>query len=293
MTEGHKSSVGKGSPLFSRTQPGCSTISFRARSLPDALAAIERAGFGEVDLGAIPGVCDHVPVPLSGKQAAAVRRAVSASPLRVRTINADPGDFNGAAADPVGRLRIVRTLCRLGAEVGATAIVLPCGRQDHEPAGSLSTDIKQVVVGLALAGEEAEIAGLRLLVEAPHVGRLCYDVERTRQLLARVPKDVAGLLLDVSHVQAGGGNPVEFAHEFGDRIEHVHLRDALPGNINVSVGEGEVDFAGIFVALFEEGYTGTMSLELETHDVAEDEREQAASAAREYVTGLLNETIKT
>ena len=51
-----------GSSIDSRL--GCSTISFRAWSLPGALADISGQGFDEIDLGALPGGCDHVPTPL-------------------------------------------------------------------------------------------------------------------------------------------------------------------------------------------------------------------------------------
>jgi len=50
-----------GSSIDSRL--GCSTISFRAWSLPGALADISGQGFDEIDLGALPGGC-HIPTPL-------------------------------------------------------------------------------------------------------------------------------------------------------------------------------------------------------------------------------------
>jgi len=50
-----------GSSIDSRL--GCSTISFRAWTLPGALAEISGQGFDEIDLGALPGVC-HIPTPL-------------------------------------------------------------------------------------------------------------------------------------------------------------------------------------------------------------------------------------
>ncbi len=49
--------------------------------------------------------------------------------------------------------------------------------------------------------------------------------------------------MDFSHIVASGGDPVEFVSRFGTRISHVHIRDAVPGNINLSVGNGAVDFA--------------------------------------------------
>ena len=50
------------------------------------------------------------------------------------------------------------------------------------------------------------------------------------------------------------------------RIAHFHLKDAAPNPedtqvVNVPVGEGEVDFAGLFRAMIADGYTGFASLE--------------------------------
>ena len=58
---------------------GCSTISFRHLPLPEALAAIAELGFGEIDLGALPGVCDHVPYVLDRAAVADVAGQVTAS----------------------------------------------------------------------------------------------------------------------------------------------------------------------------------------------------------------------
>jgi sugar phosphate isomerase/epimerase len=73
---------------------GCSTISFRHLVLPDALAVISELGFGEIDLGALPGVCDHVPYVLDREAVDRVAAEVAASGLRVRSVNGDIGDLN-------------------------------------------------------------------------------------------------------------------------------------------------------------------------------------------------------
>ncbi len=59
----------------------------------------------------------------------------------------------------------------------------------------------------------------------------------------------------------------EFVGRFGDHIVHVHIRDAAPGNINLSVGNGQVDFARGLKALADAGYAGHFTLELQTRDV--------------------------
>ena len=53
---------------------GCSTISFRHLGLTEALATIAKLGFAEIDLGALPGVCDHVPYVLDADAVTAVAR---------------------------------------------------------------------------------------------------------------------------------------------------------------------------------------------------------------------------
>ena len=71
------------------------------------------------------------------------------------------------------------------------------------------------------------------------------------------------------------------------RIAHVHLRDAVPGNINLTVGNGHVDFAAGLHALAAAGYTGHFSLELETRDITHDERPAAAAKAASFITDLI------
>ena len=63
--------------------------------------------------------------------------------------------------------------------------------------------------------------------------------------------------MDFSHVTASGGDTVQFATANADRIRHVHIRDARPGDIHISVGRGEADFAGGISALAAHGYTAT------------------------------------
>ena len=86
-----------GSSIDSRL--GCSTISFRAWTLPGALADISGQGFGEIDLGALPGVCDHVPTPLPAELVDVLAEQILASGLAVRLINADVAEMDDPGLD--------------------------------------------------------------------------------------------------------------------------------------------------------------------------------------------------
>lgn len=267
---------------------GCSTISFRHQDLATALATIAGLGFTEIDLGALPGVCDHVPYVLDEAAVAEVAATVAASGLRVRSINGDIGDLNRPLTEQArtDRQRHLDMLVELAATTGSRALVLPCGALDHDPVDSLAADLDLVAAELTAAARTATDRGVELWTESLHYHRLCCDIERAQQLSDRLPEEV-GIVMDFSHIVASGGDPGEFVRRFGPRITHVHIRDAVAGNINLSVGNGQVDFGFGLKALAHAGYAGHFSLELETRDITHDERPAAAARAGRFITELI------
>jgi sugar phosphate isomerase/epimerase len=267
---------------------GCSTISFRHLDLDAALATITDLGFAEIDLGALPGVCDHVPYVLDAAAVDAVAAAVQASGLRVRSINGDIGDLNEPLADGArdGRQEHLGMLVALAAATDARALVLPCGALDHDSIESLDADLDRVAAELTVAADVAAGRAVQLWTESLHYYRLCYEITRAQQLFDRLP-DHVGIVMDFSHVVASGGNPSDFIERFGPRIAHVHIRDAVPGNIKLSVGNGDVDFGAGLKALSDNGYAGHFSLELETRDITDAERPAAAARAARLITELI------
>ncbi|KHO27966.1 xylose isomerase [Mycolicibacterium setense] len=273
-------------PFHSRL--GCSTISFRHQPLPQALDTIAGLGFTEIDLGALPGVCDHVPFVLDEDAVREVSATVAASGMRVRSINGDIGDLN-VTLDARGRAargRHLAMLVELTAATGADALVLPCGALDHDPVASLEEDLAAVARELTTAAHVAAGRGVALWTESLHYFRLCFDIELAQRLADLLDENV-GIVMDFSHIVASGGNPVDFVDRFGPRIRHVHIRDAVPGNINLSVGNGQVDFATGLKSLADAGYPGHFALELETRDVTHDERPAAAAAAGNLISSLI------
>lgn len=267
---------------------GCSSISFRHQDLPTALTTMQELGFAELDLGALPGVCDHVPFVLDERAVYQVSSQVSSSGLTVRSVNGDIGDLNLAldAKESAARDRHLEMLLALTADVGAKALVLPCGASSHDPVHSLEEDLELTAAALMKASARAAEAGVDIWVEAPHYFRLCWNLDRSADLLARLPPAV-GVVLDFSHIVASGADPVEFVGLHADRIRHVHVRDAVPGNINLSVGRGQVDFAAGIRALSASKYAGHFALELETRDLGDDDRPQATASAAVYISQLI------
>jgi sugar phosphate isomerase/epimerase len=267
---------------------GCSTISFRALPLADALARISGLGFGEIDLGALPGTCDHVPTPLPAERVEEIAGQVRDSGLAVRLINADVADMDDPELDEPELRRRLATLVELATAVGTPTILLPSGRKGTTPRTELRRDVATVARTLTTAAGIVGEAGLSLLVEAPYSNRLCADLARAEMLYDALGGAPIGAVLDVSHVVAVGEDPVDAVARLGDRIRHVHLRDAVRGRINLSIGRGEVDFPAAIGALTAAGYRGHYSLELETRDIDDADRPAETGRAGRYITSLLS-----
>jgi sugar phosphate isomerase/epimerase len=270
---------------------GCSTITFRKRPFTGALSTISAIGIREIDLGMLPGVCEHVPIPTTNADIDTAVRACKDARLSVRTVNADSGDLAGPGR--FAALEQIDALARLTKELDAHALVLPCGPHKTlglEPADEAGVDAMIAVLAESLtqAGEISARHGVRLLVEALHIGRLCSSASRAYALLDRLPNDLCGAVLDVSHVVAVGDDLLAYTRGVAARTEHVHLRDAAPGNINLSIGRGTIDFAAFIGALTATGYGGHYTLELETHDIAEDERETVARSSADFISNILS-----
>jgi sugar phosphate isomerase/epimerase len=266
---------------------GCSTISFRRWPLSGALAEIKSQGFAETDLGSLPGVCDHVPIPLPADRVDALAEQILDSGVTVRLINADVADMDDPDLDAAEMQRRLRTLVDLAQAVGTSTIMLPCGRQGTEPRTELSRDIATVARTLSAAADVVKSAGLDVLVEAPHSRRLCATVERSEMLYDALGESPVGAVLDFSHVVASGDDEVDAVRRIDGRIGHVHLRDVVLGEINLSIGRGNVNFPAAIEALTSSGYQGHYSLELETHDIEDADRPTEAGRAGRYITSLL------
>jgi sugar phosphate isomerase/epimerase len=246
---------------------GCSSITFRALRLEAALDRIAEVGFSAIDLGVFPGFCEHY-IPDGGD--AARRKRVAAlvhdRGLAVRAINADPGDL---AERQRSRDRLDECM-RLASMLETDLVCVPCG--DRRAGESVADGIARASGALRDTARRAASRGIRIAVEAPHCRRLCRSVDDALTLMAHIDHPNAFLLLDTSHVMAGGGDPVPTVGSYGERLVHVHLRDARGADPFVVPGEGEVAFPTFFAALADSGYRGATTLELEAP--ARDGRER-------------------
>lgn len=142
--------------------------------------------------------------------------------------------------------------------------------------------------------------GVRFALEV-HPSEIAYDFWTARRTLEAIGHRPAfGFNLDPSHLVWQMVDPVQFVLEFGDRIYHVHVKDAYR-NLNgrngilsshlpfgdprrgwdfVSPGRGHVPFERLFRALTAVGYQGPLSVEWEDSGM---DREHGAAEAVQFV----------
>ncbi len=203
-----------------------------------------------------------VPVALAKPEARAqgISRALRAARLLGAVAGEDPfiilADDNGTVAlrtENAGRVRPEHGLSEAEWEVFAEGAV-HVAKAVREEAG-LRTVFHQHCAGY---------------VETP--GELAKLMERTDPSLL-------GLCLDTGHYAFGGGDPVEAAGRYANRLWHVHFKDCNPEvaarsrsegwdyfrslreGVFAELGEGNVDFAGVLTSLGDQGYDGWIVVE--------------------------------
>ncbi len=120
-------------------------------------------------------------------------------------------------------------------------------------------------------------------VEAP------WEIE---ELLQRTD---LGLCLDTGHLLLGGGDPVQAIQDWGDRINHVHLKDVRLAVVDTLVrdhaplievwrrrafcalGDGDLPVDAILEALKARAYAGWLVVEQDTIPGPDDETDRAAA----------------
>lgn len=253
---------------------GISTVCFRQDDLAPALEEIASLGVGAVDLAALRGLCEHVDPDGDPTKLRIAANDIRASGIKALAVNADPQSFD--EQDQAIVLNRVARLAEFCAEVSCPMLILPSGSNDgRDTADAAVLDV--LADGLLRAADLAAEVGVTLSVEAPHYFRVCSDLNLSDQLMDRLQGQVP-LVYDTSHVRASGADPAASFAARRELVNHVQLRDAVPGDIRRAIGYGDIDFAEVLDAAESAGYTGYYVLELETHNSPYDSKRAEVAA---------------
>lgn len=142
----------------------------------------------------------------------------------------------------------------------------------------------------------AETAGIAITSEAVY-GMLAHDLYTHKYLVSKVDRPAHKINFDPSHHILHGIEDMRWLiQEWGDRIAHVHIKDAigvpaLNKFVFPLLGEGRVNWKEFFAALDQIGYEGFCSLEFESfrfyRQILKNDPEAAARILMEQLQILL------
>ncbi|HCZ07016.1 MAG TPA: hypothetical protein DHV12_07805 [Thermotogae bacterium] len=112
------------------------------------------------------------------------------------------------------------------------------------------------------AAELAKEAGLKLCVE-PRVGEMISNTDSALRLLDHVQSENLGIVLDTGHQHAQKEVLPLSVEKLKDKIFYLHVADN-DGKVNEhrALGEGSVDWEGVFQALKKHGFDGYVGIDV-------------------------------
>ncbi len=206
-------------------QLGCSTILYGGHSLDIALAGIARAGYAAIELCAIPGMADHLPVDRGIDFYSNLRKQIGDAGLAIESIGASTN-----LLDDDRRARFVR-LTRIAGLLGAPAITTGSGGVADD-----SESFRQVIRAVKEVASIAADVGVRLSIK-PHVRNAVYSTRSSLEFMAAADTTVVGLNFDASHLWRCGEIPEDSLKQLARYVVTARIRDTLSRDIPI----GSVD----------------------------------------------------
>ncbi len=151
----------------------------------------------------------------------------------------------------------------------------------RRPAGTTAQDLKNMAAVLDMLGHRmGDETGLKFGVHA-HMWTQLENRHEIDTIMASTDPQHVGFVLDTGHITMAGIDPVELTRKLGHRIIEFHLKDTKPeyrggakqrlerndamkDPIFFELGKGGVDFPAIKKHLDEIGWSGWLTVELDS-----------------------------
>jgi len=225
----------------------CSTLCFAREPLETALRQIAELEFDKFELALVENGQHLRPSEAGDNPELALQRLRRGPALIPSSLHIDFGAVDWS--DPVTRRRF-DGLCRLAKSLSVAVVTL------H--ASPLGTPVSEEVRRLAPLVKSAMCDGL-VLALLTHAETLTADPQVAVELCQLMPG--LGLTVDPSHFLQGQNPTVDFDAVF-PYAQNVHLRDTglLPGEFQVRVGQGQIEYARIVTMLQRYGYNRSLTV---------------------------------
>lgn len=176
----------------------------------------------------------------------------------------------------------ITNAARVAASFGATNLVVGGGAR--RASATTEQDYDKLGAALDRVTEIAERFGLHACYH-PHLSTIVESPEELETIMKRTR---VGFCPDTAHLAAGGGDPADLIRRFGDRMQHLHLKDLRTEPVAfVPLGAGVLEFGGILSAVRDVGFDGWIVVELDSYD---GDPLTAAKASKDYLDAALRAT---
>ena len=223
----------------------CSTLCFTKEPLESALRHIAELEFDKIDLAIVEDSPHLTPSEAAENPEATLHRVRYGPSLTPASLGLDFG-----AVDPKTYRKRFDAMCRLAKPLTVAVLTIP--------AAPLGTPFEDEVARLRDLSEYAGREGLVLSVET-HSETLTADPAVAVALCKSVTG--LGLTLDPSHYIYGPHQNGPF-DEVYPYVQNVHFRDTgkKPGEFQVRVGQGEVEYGRVVSQLERYGYNRALTV---------------------------------
>jgi sugar phosphate isomerase/epimerase len=250
-----------------------SSNAFKKNTLNEAIDSIAAIGYRGVEVMA--DVPHALPAKLNADGRQKILRRIESTGLRASNVNAftlfacgDTYHPTWIEEDPrLRETRIEHTIgaIQLAAAIGAATVSL-------QPGGpligtSLSRDQagERFAEGLSRVLPEAQKRNVILAVE-PEPGLFIETAGEYLEFKNRYFRNEPTIRMncDIGHLFCVGEDPASVIRSMPEQIAHVHLEDIGKNRVHqhLTPGRGVIDFASVFAAIEDVGYTGWTTVEL-------------------------------
>jgi sugar phosphate isomerase/epimerase len=227
-------------------------------------------GFTRIEIASFQSYCFHFnfgsPTPTE------LRRMLDDHGLEPICLNYDSGTYQAWDPEEINRFvadstRKIQHLSEVGIPMMTMSFGMRTTRDDHKY--QLANEVK-AYDAVAKVGARY---GVKMLLEVPHLYGNMWSAEDALWIFARLDNANVGALVDSSHWGIIGYDLRSFLTALGDRLWHVHLRDSdgedtadFHQQLELTPGDGSVDFRQFGRVLDSLGYAGDVSLDFEYRD---------------------------
>jgi sugar phosphate isomerase/epimerase len=250
-----------------------SSNAFKKNTLNEAIDSIAAIGYRGVEVMA--DVPHALPAKLNADGRQKILRRIESTGLRASNVNAftlfacgDTYHPTWIEEDPrLRETRIEHTIgaIQLAAAIGAATVSL-------QPGGpligtSLSRDQagERFAEGLSRVLPEAQKRNVILAVE-PEPGLFIETAGEYLEFKNRYFRNEPTIRMncDIGHLFCVGEDPATVIRSMPEQIAHIHLEDIGKNRVHqhLTPGRGVIDFASVFAAIEDVGYTGWTTVEL-------------------------------